>query len=103
MTVIGGHQGYGKLLCKFDQFPVDPLLLFKTIFLEFDKEVFLSEDVLVLEGRPEGLIGLPQIEQIGNFSPQASTGGDETLAVFAQELLVKPGLIVEALQVGMAD
>ena len=94
--VVGGHEGNPQagreLLLEGD----DLVLPLEALVLDLQEEV-VAKDVAELASHLLGPIGAV-LQQAGlHLAAQAGREGDEALAVLAQEVLVHPGLVVEAL------
>src|SRR5690554_5489889 len=101
MTVVGGDELYVVGLAVLDNLVVN-LLFLETVPLNLQVKVVLK-DILQTLNRLTRFIVLSGKEIVGYLSLQASGGGDQSLAVFAQKLNVNPRLVIHALQVGLGQ
>jgi hypothetical protein len=82
-----------------DQRLVELLLLGRLGRHQLEEEVALAEDVLVLERDRLGLGQRALGQGLGDLAAQARAHRDDALVALAQERLVDPGVVVEALEV----
>ena len=68
------------------------------VVLDLDVEVLLAEDLLVPGAEPLGLGRLAVEDVVGELGRGAARQADQPLGVPLEDLLVDPGLVVEALQ-----
>jgi hypothetical protein len=73
------------------------------VVLDLDEVVLAPEDVHEPGGRPPGLLP-PVVQQVlGHERGQAAGEADQAAGVPGQRVQVGAGLVIEALQVGVAD
>ena len=99
VAVVGGDQRDPQLGPHAPVLVVELILLRQPVRHHLEVEVAVGEQALVLE---RGLLRLgdPLLEQgLGHLAAEAGRQADEALRVVAQDLLVDPRVVVEALQV----
>ena len=68
------------------------------VVLDLDVEVLLAEDLLIPGAEPLGLGRLAVEDVVGELGRGAARQADQPLGVPLEDLLVDPGLVVEALE-----
>ena len=81
MRVVGGDQRDFELALQPEEIVLDLALGFEALVLNFEIEVALAEDVLVLEGDGLGLVVTARGEFFAEFAGQAARGADQPLGV----------------------
>ena len=103
MDVVRRDQRNPQVPGGFDQHGVDPTLLGQAVVLELEEETVRAEDVPV---GGDGVAGSPSLagqEQPRRLRRQAAGQADQSGRSFGQQLLVDPGPVPEAFQVGVGD
>ena len=100
VDIVGGDEGYVKLVMKLHQSGVGSLLIRKSMVLELQEEVPLPEDLLIMKGRLLRLLVHAPDDVLLHLSCQTGGGSDQSLMIPGQKLVVHPWLIVKALQEG---
>ena len=72
VDVVGGHERDPRLPVDLEELAVHLALLGQALVLELEVEVALAEDVLELEGRAQGLLGLAA-EELAGAPPRPGT------------------------------
>ena len=78
------------------QLPVDGPFFFQIVVLHFQKEIVFAENINILLQRSFRPVQIPLQDHLRNFSLYAGRQADDTLAVFAQDILIDAGLAVKA-------
>ena len=68
------------------------------VVLDLDEEVLLAEDLLVPGAQPLGLGRLAVQDEVGELGGGAAGQADQAVGVALEDLLVDPGLVIEALE-----
>ena len=103
MTVIRGDQRDPQLPVQVNQALIDPLLLMKSISLEFEIEPIRTEDVEKFLGGHGRGSELFLLEEGGDLTGETTRQCNQAGTVAAQQGLVYAGFVIEALRVPVAD
>ena len=103
MAVIGAHQWDPELLMDLDEAAVRRLLMRQAVGLNLEVVPALTEDLLILTRHTCGTLHILLADQIRHLSTEAARQRNESLVVFRQQSFVHPGLVIEALEIGLAD
>jgi hypothetical protein len=95
VRVVGGDHGDVELALEAVERFVNLLLVFEALILNFEKEVALAEDVLVLDGRGAGFLVVASKQVFAEFAAEAAGEADEALRMFCEVALADAGLAVE--------
>ena len=74
----------------------------KDMVLQFQEEIALSEDILILEGRLVRCLQVISDDVPGDLAGQTGAGRDDPLVELPQQLLVHSGLIIVSFREGAA-
>ena len=103
VNIIGRHQFDARLLAHPHQLLVDQALFGNSMILQFQKEISLSENLLITQrGFFSFFVKIPH-QITGNFSREAGAQGNDTLVVLLEDLHVHTGLIIEAIHIPLGD
>jgi hypothetical protein len=103
VTIVGGHQrqlGLGGELCKH---LVDHRLLLETVLLDLQIELAGLEDGGILQGRLPGGFHPPLLDPRSQLAAEAGRERGQPAAVLAQQVLVHPRVVIESVQVPLAN
>ena len=81
----------------------DRPLIGEAVVLQLDEVPVGAEDVAVGSGGRARAIALPRDELHPDLGGQASGEAQQALGVLGEQLLVHPGAVIEALEVGLGD
>ncbi len=101
--VVGPADRRAERLADPERAFRDPLLLREPVGLHLHEVVVLAEDLLVPARRLPRLGLLPRRQEAAHLRVEASGQHEQTVRVLGEQLPVHPGLVVEALQVGLRD
>ena len=82
MAVVGGHHGNAGVVADLQQSPVDPLLPFQFVILQFQIKIVLTHDVAVLLGHPSGAGNVLLVEVVGHLAPVAGRECNQAFGFF---------------------
>ncbi len=102
VRVVRGEQRRAEPPGDVEQRPDRRRLLGDAVVLELHEEVVAPEDVLEAAGRLVRGIVLPREQQLAHQTAETAGGGDDALVVALQEIPVGAGLVVVAVEVGLA-
>ncbi len=103
VAVVGPHQRHTEVLTQLGQVGVDPLLSLEAIGLELQVVGPGLEDIGVLADPVSGGVHVATGDQARDVAPEAGRQSDQSLAVFAQNLSIDTRVVIEALEVPVAD
>src|SRR5271157_614952 len=98
VAIVGDNQGDAGFLGEANQFAVDALFDLQALILNFQEEVPFPENVAELVGIIAGQVELFLDDAFRDRAAQAGGEGDETLAVFREEIVINARLVVEAFE-----
>ena len=78
-------------------------LLRKVVFLEFEVETIVIEDLCHLPGTLAGMIKPTAADQAGDLTAQASRQGDQPFVMFTQKFPVDPRPVIKAILISGRD
>ena len=96
MDIVGDNQLHAVFFRKDMQLPVDGPFFFQIVVLHFQKEIVFAENINIFPQRSFRPVQIPLQNHLRNFSLYAGRQADDTLAVFAQDILIDSGLAVKA-------
>ena len=99
MAVVGGHERQARIARQLKQGVVEPVQ-FRDVLVTLQLEVEVVERVAVPQSSLAGVVHAAFQQELRHLRGGTAGEGDEARAVEPQQLLVHPGLVVEALQVG---
>ncbi len=100
VAVVGRNQRQSEVPLQLEQSGMDPVFHWEPLVLNFQKEVFLAEDIAVgRTGLPGGRI-VPFHQPLRDFPLQATGKPDQPLGMFGEKLLADARLVIEAVQRG---
>ena len=103
VAVVGRYGRDPEVATELGEGRVDPLLRLHPVGLELEEVVPGPEDVLVLADRVAGPVHVARADQAGDVPAEARRQADQALAVLAQDLPVDPRIVIEAVEVAVAD
>ena len=103
VNVVRRHQGHVERPSKVDQLSANLQISLGAVMLNLDEEVVLTENRLELPRHGGRLVGAIRLQQARDFPAFARRQGNQSSGVFAEQLLVRTGTIVEAFGVGSTD
>ena len=96
MDVVGGDQAKVEIAGDINQAAAIAPLLLDAVIGELDEEILLSEKIPVGSGRFQCLGVLSLAQGHVDLTLEATTQGNESLAVLGQEFTIDAWLVVEA-------
>jgi len=103
VAIVGGNDGNAGFLGEAEQFPVDALLDFQALVLNFEKEVAFAKDVAETIGVFAGAIEFFVDNGFGDGTAEAGAEGDEASGMLAEEIVVDARFVVKAFEVTGGD
>jgi len=98
VRVVGGDERDVQLAFEAEEGFVDLLFVFEALVLDFEVEVALAEDVLILLGYGFGFLVAASDEFFAEFSTEAAGEADEAGGVLGEVALADAGLAIEAVE-----
>ena len=103
VEVVRRDHRHADLVRELDLVAQDRALIGEAVVLQLDEVPVGAEDVAVGRGRRARAIPLPRDELHPDLGGQAPGQAQQALGVLGQQLLVHPGAVIEALEVGLGD
>ncbi len=97
VEVVRGDEGNAGFLRYLDEGGVHRFLLGDAVVLELQVEAPPPEQGIVVDRLFLGVLEPARLDEGGDLAPEAGREADQVLVVALQELVVDPGLVVEAL------
>ncbi len=103
MRVVGAAEGRPQLASEAHRALGHAALLFDAVRLNLHEVEVLAEDFLVPAGRLARLGLVARRELAAHLGVEAARENEQTVGVLGEKLVVHPGLVVEALEIGLGD
>ena len=101
VAVVGREQRRADVARDAQQARVHPVLVGEAVVLELDEERVAPEDRLEPRRELAAAVVVVREEALADGAPEAPARGDQTLAVALEQVEVDPGLVEEAVEVGV--
>ena len=103
MQIVCRHQTKTELLRQLLQFRADLVFLIKVVVLNFQKVIFLTENIYIFLNTAARSLQVVLQNHLRHLAGNAGTEADYALVIGAQYVLVYTRLIIKALQLTDAD
>jgi hypothetical protein len=103
VAIVRGDQGDAGLARQTDDFGVDALFDFEPLVLNFEEEIVLSENVAQAVRCFASLVRFLVNQIFGDCAAQARRQCDQASAVFRQQVVVDPRLVIETFEESGGD
>ena len=100
VAIVGSNKANAVLLCQFNQALIGCSFFRQAVILDFEKVILLAENIYVFLYKPVSLFLIVLNQSLWHITSNTGRQADNSLMVLAQNLLVYPGLIVHALDIG---
>ena len=102
MRIVGRHQRKPEICGHLQQLGVDLILRGNPVSLHLQVEAPGKDPAELLDDAP-GAIGIPGEDRAAHHRRQAARGGDQSLAVVAEQVEIDPRLVVEPFQIALRN
>ncbi len=101
MNIVGDHHLQAKLVGPGYQDLVHPHQFGDIVFLDLDEKILFAKEIHIPAQAVVGLFFLALFQKLGHLRAQTASGGDQSLGVLFQKIVVDTGFVIEAVGVAV--